>query len=117
MIGVQQPLLLQPQRVEDLVVPEHIAPRAVRFLNDRIGQADGLRAFVVVFRQHRDAGRFLEFQQHRLGEFAVECRIDDDRIVIAAAGEQGDEQRNHKQAGHALMFGQDRGACNPGDTY
>ena len=77
-IGIQQPPLLQPQRVEDLVVPEHVAPRAGGLGNDGLGQPDGLGRFDVELGQHPDAGFGGEILQDRLGEFRVERRVDHD---------------------------------------
>ena len=70
--------LLQSQRVQNLVVPEYVAARSRRFLDDRGGQADRLRGLGIELGQDRDAGDALEFLVDRLGEFSVERSIGDD---------------------------------------
>src|SRR5437764_1250127 len=71
---------VKPQRVEDLIVPEHVAPRPAGLLNEDVCQANGFRAFVVVLGQNANAGRFGKIIEHRLGKLAVEGRIDDDLL-------------------------------------
>ena len=49
------PLLLEPNRVEDLVVPEHVAARPAGLGDQGVRQADGLGAFDVELGQDVDA--------------------------------------------------------------
>ncbi len=50
----EQPLLLEPERVEDLVVPEQVAPRPDRLGDDQVRQADRLGALDVELGQDLD---------------------------------------------------------------
>ena len=77
-VGFEQSPLFQPQRVENFVVPKDIAPRAARFADDRLRQADGFGAFEVVFTERFDLRLGSEFVQHGFGELAVERGLDDD---------------------------------------
>ncbi len=77
--GASSPFSLRRKRVEDLVVPEQVAPGPGGLGGDQVRQADGLGALDVELGQDRDPGPFRVRVQDRLGELAVERRVDDDR--------------------------------------
>ncbi len=81
----EQALLLEPQRVEDLVVPEQVAARPPGLGDDQVRQADRLGALDVELGEDPHAGPFAIRFQHRLGELAVERRVDDDRVGTTPA--------------------------------
>ena len=83
--GASKPLLLEPQRVQDLVVPEQVAARPPRLGDDQVRQADGLRALDVELGQDADAAPLAVSFKHRLGELPVEGRVNDDRVGRAPA--------------------------------
>ena len=102
MIYLQQSLLFEPQCVEDLVVPKHIAPRPVRLGDDGGSQPDRLGALQVVLRQHANLALPREQIQNWLGEFAIQRRVDDYFVggFERAAGKQkqGYNQRRRNES-------------------
>ena len=73
----EQALLLEPERVQDLVVPEQVATRLLGLGDDQVGQADGLGALDVKFGQDLDARPPGVIFEQRLGKLTIERRIDD----------------------------------------
>ena len=77
---MQQAFVLEPQRIEDFIVPEEVAPGPAGFGDDRGSQADRLGALDVELREDLDPGLFAQITQHRLGKLLIERRVDDDRV-------------------------------------
>ena len=89
LIRFEQPQLLQAQRVEDLVVPKHVAARAIGLGDDRLGQAHGLGRLGVVLGQGRNAGVGCELSQNRLREFGIQRRVNHHFVVRTAPAAAG----------------------------
>ncbi len=83
MLGVkrsEQALLLEPDRIQDLVVPEQVAPRLRRLGYDQVRQADGLGALDVKLGQYPHTSVLAVDFQDRIGKLAVKGRVDDNRV-------------------------------------
>ena len=80
MEGREQAFFLEPECVQDLVVPEQVTARPASLGNDRVGQADGLGALDVELGEETDARGLVIGIQNRLGKLAIEGRVDHDRV-------------------------------------
>ncbi len=78
---LEQAFVLEPQRIEDFIVPEKVAPGPAGLGDDRGGQANRLGALDVELREDPDAGLLAQVTQDRLGKLLVECRVDHDRLA------------------------------------
>ncbi len=81
----EQAELLQSKRVQNLIIPEQVGPGAVGLGDDRVGQADRLRALDVVLRVDPVPRPRLVFSEDRLGKLAVKSRVDHDPIIAPTA--------------------------------
>jgi hypothetical protein len=86
--------------VQDFVVPKHVAARSISFLNNSANQADGFGGFYVVFRQDSNSRFLFKILEHRLGEFAIQCAIDDD-FAIGRRPAAREEEKSKGSKDHA----------------
>ena len=93
-VRLQQTSFLEPDGVEDLIVPEQVAARLNGLGDQRVGQPDSLRALNIKLAPQRNAGLFGQILQHRFGKLAIERRVDHDRPV----------DRHRLCRGYSLVF-------------
>ena len=85
--------------MDDLVIPEHIAPRPPRLLNEDARQTDGFRALVVEFGEDASTARLHEIIEHGLGKLAIERGIHHHVRTSrsSAAAQRNDQNKDHQQ--------------------
>src|SRR5262249_47551595 len=96
---------LQPDRLDDLVVPEDVGARMVLLEDQPLGEADRLRDLVVVLRRDVDAGLLRELLEDAGGMLLVERAVDDDLALLRRAAarlqQRRDAEREHGRAEEA----------------
>ena len=80
-VRLQQTSFLEPDGVEDLIVPEQVAAGLNGLGDQCVGQPDSLRALNIKLAPQRNAGLFGQILQHRFGKLSIERRVDHDRLV------------------------------------
>ena len=96
-VDVQQTQLLQPQRVQDLVVPEYVDSRTILRLDNFADQANRFLRLHIELSKHFYASLFFELIQDWLRKLFVQSRIDHDLFVMVTDAAKTNKLRGQGQ--------------------